>query len=203
VPHSQESQNLKALKNLARIQAKEVRAVICDQATPHWFESISRSILKIIIEKKPKRSIGGFLPIGTEVDIRLALADLSRRGFEIALPDVVRKKTPLEFRCWEEGDHLEAGAYGTEVPTIDAPKTNPSILLVPLLAFDKEGYRLGYGGGYYDRTIENLRKKGGVTTIGVAYSGQLVVKVPKGVFDQALDMIVTEKGIWTPLIAKI
>ena len=199
---SQDDQKLKGLKDLARAQAKEMREDLFEGATPHWFESISKKIIQIIDDKKSTGQIGGFLPIGTEVDLRFTLSDLTRRGYSIALPVVLKKDAPLEFRLWEEGDPLEKGAYGTEIPTQNAPKVTPSILLVPLLAFDKEGYRLGYGGGYYDRTIKFLHKKTGITTIGVAYSGQLVVKVPKGNFDQALDMVVTEKGIWVPRIAK-
>ncbi|MGY8985416.1 MAG: 5-formyltetrahydrofolate cyclo-ligase [Sphingomonadales bacterium] len=198
MPNIQDDQNLRALKKLARTQAKGIRVELYGQATHHWHESISHSVLKIVDKEKVKGPIGGFLPIGTEVDLRFVLADLGRRGYCIALPKVIKAEYPLEFRCWEEGDPLEEGGYGTLAPLKDASKVNPKILLVPLLAFDKEGYRLGYGGGYYDRTIDHLRKKGGVTTIGVAYSGQLVVKVPKGDFDQALDMVVTEKGVWVP-----
>jgi 5-formyltetrahydrofolate cyclo-ligase len=108
---------------------------------------------------------------------------------------VVGKGQPLIFRAWHPGLALVAGGFKTEVPPHSSPELAPEILIVPLLAFDSEGYRLGYGGGFYDRTLEKLRKTGRrPLAVGVAFSAQHVARVPRDHYDQPLDWIVTEKN---------
>ena len=100
------------------------------------------------------------------------------------------------FRLWHAGDRLQTGAFGIEEPLPSAPERFPTSVFVPLLAFDASGHRLGYGGGYYDRTVSTLRRRGMVLTIGIAYAGQELDRpIENGAHDEKLDMIVTEKGM--------
>jgi len=101
----------------------------------------------------------------------------------------------LGFRRWRPGDELEDAALGTRQPTADKPWGNPDFVLAPLLAFDGRGYRLGQGGGYYDRTLAQLQASADVVSIGIAYSCQQVDKVPHSAHDRRLDWIVTEKVV--------
>ena len=140
-------------------------------------------------------AVSGFWPMGSEIDLRPLLEVLSNRGHRIGLPVVVAKEAPLVFREWKPGDILKPGGFNTEVPADDQPEVEPDILLVPLLAFDRQGYRLGYGGGFYDRSLEALRGRGERLAIGVAFAAQEVAAVPRGEFDQPLDMILTEDDV--------
>ena len=141
-------------------------------------------------------AISGFWPMGDEIDISPLLSQLHGGGHPIGLPVVVGKGQPLIFRTWHPGLALVAGGFKTEVPPPSAPELVPEVLIVPLLAFDSEGYRLGYGGGFYDRTLEKLRKARGKRplAVGVAFSAQHVARVPRDHYDQPLDWIVTEKN---------
>ncbi len=151
---------------------------------------------KNAIEVPAGAVISGFWPMGDEIDVRPLLAQLHASGHPIALPVVVKKGLPLIFRSWHPGLTLVSGGFGTEMPPPSATELEPEILIVPLLAFDSEGYRLGYGGGFYDRTLDKLRNGGGgdPLAVGVAFSAQHVGRVPRDDFDQPLDWIVTEKA---------
>jgi len=135
----------------------------------------------------------GFFSIGSEIDSMPLLARLRAAGHDIALPVVVRKAAPLAFRRWLPGDAMETGPFGIQEPTAAAPVLRPDLLLVPLLAFDRSGHRLGYGGGFYDRTLRALRADGAVLAVGIAYAGQEVDAVPVAEYDQPLNWIVTER----------
>lgn len=143
-------------------------------------------------------AVSGYLPIGDEVDVMPLLQALRADGHAIALPVVVQRHLPLAFRRWRDGDALEDGPLGTRQPIADAPKIRPDALLVPLLAFDRRGYRLGYGGGYFDRTLSALRRDGPVIAIGASYAGQEVPSVPRGPHDEPLDWVVTERETFHP-----
>lgn len=140
--------------------------------------------------------VSGFWPMGDEIDVKPLLAELHAAGHPIGLPVVVGKAQPLVFRAWHPGLALVDGGFKTEVPPPSSPELVPQVLIVPLLAFDAEGYRLGYGGGFYDRTLEKLRASGArPLAVGVAFSAQHVARVPRDEYDQPLDWIVTEKGV--------
>jgi 5-formyltetrahydrofolate cyclo-ligase len=128
-----------------------------------------------------------------ELDIRPLMIELINQGCQIALPVVVAKKQPLVFRAWRPGDPLEAGAFGTLQPTARRAVVEPEVLIVPLLAVDEEGWRLGYGGGFYDRTLEALRARKRVAAIGVGFNEQVVPEVPHDPNDQRLDWLLTDK----------
>ncbi|MHC0053849.1 5-formyltetrahydrofolate cyclo-ligase [Actibacterium sp. D379-3] len=139
------------------------------------------------------RVISGYVPIRTEVSPLSAMAAMAASA-RIAVPVVQGPGLPLTFREWTPGCAMTEGAFGAPVPVTGADLV-PEVLIVPLLAFDARGYRLGYGGGFYDRTLEGLRAKGPVLAIGFAYAAQQVGAVPVDPTDQRLDMIVTEAGV--------
>jgi 5-formyltetrahydrofolate cyclo-ligase len=117
---------------------------------------------------------------------------LEARGHGLCLPVVVGRGRALAFRRWRTGEALIEGAYGAQVPANGAEVCTPTVLLVPLLAFDRAGYRLGYGGGFYDRTLAGLRAQAPVLAVGLAYAGQEMPAVPREATDQPLDWLVTE-----------
>jgi len=140
--------------------------------------------------------VSAFWPVGDELDIKPLLEALHAQGCVCTLPVVTIKHMPLTFRVWEPGMPFIVSSFGIPEPGPDRPPATPDISLVPLLAFDEEGYRLGYGGGYYDRTIEQLRllrRDPPYLTVGVAFEGQLRSDVPHESFDQPLDWILTEQ----------
>jgi len=136
--------------------------------------------------------VSAYWPMGTEIDPRPLIEALFGRGHTIGLPVTVGRGTALVFRSWVPGLALVSGGFGTQIPGPAQPALVPEVLLVPLLAFDRCGFRLGYGGGFYDRTLAALRAAGPVRALGLAYAGQEVTKVPRDTHDQGLDWIVTE-----------
>lgn len=141
--------------------------------------------------------VAGYWPMGDEIDPRPLMAALAGQGHPLALPVVTARGQKLDFRAWRPGDLLEPGPHGTLHPEAAAPVLVPDVVLVPLLAFDSRFFRLGYGGGYYDRTLEHLRAGSHVKAIGLAFAAQRVDDVPRGAHDQPLDAILTEAGLLT------
>ena len=140
--------------------------------------------------------VSGYWPIRDEADPRALMAALAGNGQVLALPRVAERGAALVFHRWLPGDATLIDMFGLTEPLASAEIVTPSILLVPLLAFDATGHRLGYGGGYYDRTLATLRDAGKIIAVGVAYAGQEVGEVPRHDHDEPLDAIVTEKGVW-------
>jgi 5-formyltetrahydrofolate cyclo-ligase len=138
----------------------------------------------------PGAIVSGFWPIGDEIDLRPLLHALHERGNRIALPVTPRRGEPLTFREWRPGDILIPERFGTVRPVGDI--LVPDMLLIPLLAFDIEGGRLGYGGGFYDRTLGALPNR---FRLGCAFAVQQVDAVPAGPYDIRLDAVATENGI--------
>lgn len=174
----------------ARQAALARRAAIADRAGAG--EALARHVLAEAPLPPPGACIAGFWPMGTEIDIRPLLRALAARGDRLALPVTPKRGQPLRFRAWSFGAPLVAGPIGTRQPPPDAPEVVPDLLLVPLLAFDRAGRRLGYGGGYYDRTLAALP---GAARIGVAFAAQEVPEVPAGPEDVRLPLIATERGL--------
>jgi 5-formyltetrahydrofolate cyclo-ligase len=137
--------------------------------------------------------VSAFWPFRSELDLRPLLHRLHEVGQAIVLPVVVAKRAPLLFRLWTPDTSLEIDGFGVSIPPKSASVVEPDWLLVPLLAFDDKGYRLGYGGGFYDRTLAALRVRKSIFAIGVGYDGQQVDEVPHGPDDGRLDAIVTER----------
>ncbi|KAA5803949.1 5-formyltetrahydrofolate cyclo-ligase [Alkalicaulis satelles] len=138
--------------------------------------------------------VAGYRPVRGEIDPGPLMETFWCEQARLALPCVDGPDQPLTFRAWAPGDELETGAYGIETPGAGAQTLTPALILVPLLAFDHEGRRLGYGGGYYDRTLASLRAQGPVTAVGLAYAAQRMKRVPCAGHDMRLDWIVTEEG---------
>jgi len=145
------------------------------------------------IEIAGDAAVSAYWPMRDEIDPRPLLHALHDRGHPCLLPVVRGRGERLRFRVWHPGMALVAGSYGERIPGPDATEAAPSVLLVPLLAFDRTGYRLGYGGGYYDRTLAGLRATGDVTAIGLAYAAQEVARVPRDATDEPLDWVITER----------
>jgi 5-formyltetrahydrofolate cyclo-ligase len=140
----------------------------------------------------PGSRIAGYWPMGTEIDIRPALHAYAARGHGLALPVTPRRGERLRFRAWQVGAPLVAGPFGTRQPPPEAEEVEPDLLLVPLLAFDAAGRRLGYGAGYYDRTLAALAM---APRIGVGFAAQEVPEVPAGPDDVPLALVATERGL--------
>jgi 5-formyltetrahydrofolate cyclo-ligase len=138
----------------------------------------------------PGAVVAGFWPIRDEIDIRPLLAALHARGHALALPVTGRRGEALLFRAWAPGEPLLPGRFGTSHPAGAA--ITPDVLLIPLLAFDGQGNRLGYGGGFYDRTIARLPD---AIRIGCAFAAQELDSVPIGPYDQRLHAVLTETGL--------
>ncbi len=137
--------------------------------------------------------LSGFLPIRTEINPVAAMSEAAAHG-PVGVPVIQGKGLPLEFSRWEPEAPLRDGPFGASVPVVD-DYFDPEILIVPLVAFDANGGRLGYGGGFYDRTLERLRGRRATLAIGFAFDAQEAEKLPLEPTDQPLDMIVTESGV--------
>jgi 5-formyltetrahydrofolate cyclo-ligase len=152
------------------------------------------ALTRVVLRDRPPPPgavVSGFWPIGREIDIRPLLLALHERGHKVVLPVTPKRGNPLTFRLWRPGDVLQPERFGTFRPIGD--EAVPDFLLVPLLAFDRRGHRLGYGAGFYDRTLAGLPE--GRDALGVAYAGQEVPEVPAGPTDMRLDAVATDNGV--------
>jgi 5-formyltetrahydrofolate cyclo-ligase len=184
---------LDARKKALRRQAKQQRADAA-AAEPEAGHELAKQLFAHVVFPQGC-AVSAYWPMGDEIDPLPALRALAERGHPLGLPTMPGKARPLVFRSWQPGDRLADGGFGTRVPLEGAPEVIPQVLLVPLLAFDRAGYRLGYGGGFYDRTLEALRARDPDTyAVGVAYLAQEVEAVPRDAYDQRLDAVVTEQG---------
>ncbi len=177
--------HLQTLKTELRRQARAIRAA-CDPA-------LGQHLTAHVLAAAPPpfgAAVGGFWPLPGEIDIRPLLAALHHAGHPVLLPETPPPGQPLIFRHWHPGAALRPGRFNTFHP--DGPIETPTWLLVPLLAFDTAGRRLGYGGGYYDRTLAALP---GALTIGCAFAAQQIDEVPAGPHDIPLHKIATEIGV--------
>jgi 5-formyltetrahydrofolate cyclo-ligase len=147
------------------------------------------------LELAPGTVVSGFMPMKSEINPLPLLRSLAQAGAALALPVVSGRGKPLIMRVWQWGEPLNAGVWGIREPRPDAKEVDPDILLVPLLAFDRSGFRLGYGGGYYDLTIAGLRARKTITAVGIALSAQEVGQVPTTPRDARLDLVLTEREI--------
>ena len=154
---------------------------------------------RLIAALAPHRGkvLAGYWPMRDEADPRPAMA---AHDGPVCLPVVLGPARPLVFR--RHDGRLEPGGFGTSHPPADSPELRPEVLIVPLAGFDRAGNRLGYGGGFYDRTLAMLRAAGAVTAIGFAYNVQEIREIPAEVTDVALDLIVTDQDVILPQAKK-
>lgn len=143
---------------------------------------------------QPPLTVSGFAAIRDEINPAPLMTWLHAEGYSLALPVMQGRGKPLLMRAWTPGDAMNAAAWGIAEPMDDKPEVDPDIVLVPLLAFDAKGYRLGYGGGFYDRTLARLRAKKRVIAVGLAYDELKVDAVPVESYDQPLDWVLTPSG---------
>jgi 5-formyltetrahydrofolate cyclo-ligase len=132
------------------------------------------------------------MPLKSEINPLPLLRKLADAGASLALPVVAGRGKPLTMRAWTWGEPLVAGVWGIREPPPAAAEVDPDVVLAPLLAFDRAGYRIGYGAGYYDLTLAHLRSKKPVTAVGIAFAAQEIETVPRTAFDVRLDLVLTE-----------
>lgn len=185
---------LAAAKAAARRTARVRRAVLARSAPPGAGERLADR-LGAGLGLPAGAPVAGYWPTATEIDPRPFLRRVVAAGHPCCLPVVAVADGPLAFREWRPGDALVPGALRIPTPPESAATVAPRIILVPLLAADRSGARLGYGGGFYDRTLNALRAADSVMAIGLAYPGQIVARVPCGPADARLDAIATERAI--------
>jgi 5-formyltetrahydrofolate cyclo-ligase len=143
----------------------------------------------------PGTIVSGFMPLKSEINPLPLMQKLAQTGAQLALPVVAGRGKPLIMRAWRPGEELAAGVWGLREPKPDATEVEPDIVLVPLLAFDRAGHRIGYGAGYYDLTIAALRARKPVTAIGLAFAAQEIAAVPATPRDARLDLVLTEHEV--------
>jgi 5-formyltetrahydrofolate cyclo-ligase len=143
----------------------------------------------------PGGIVSGFMPLKSEINPIPLLRNLAEAGARLALPAVAGKGKPLIMRAFAFGETLASGVWGIREPKPDAPQVDPDILIVPLLAFDRRGHRIGYGAGYYDMTITALRATKPIVAVGVAFAIQEIADVPNTPRDARLDLVLTENEV--------
>ena len=176
-----------------RVAAQAVRDGLSREVRQDAAEAIAARAFPI--EIAPGAIVSGFMPLKSEISPLPLMQKLSHAGARLALPAIAARGKPLIMRTWQFGAPLDRGQWGIREPKAEAPEVDPDILLVPLLAFDRAGYRLGYGAGYYDMTIRRLRGRKKVTAIGIAFAAQEVAKVPTTERDERLDLVLTEREV--------
>ena len=180
-------------KKALRTEALELRKAAFELHGPEASRRIAAYGLDFL-GAAPGSIVSGFAAIRDEINPAPLLVWLHAEGFPLALPAMQGKGLPLVMRSWAPGDAMAPATWGIAEPMDDKPEVEPDIVLVPLLAFDVRGYRIGYGGGFYDRTLAKLRKGKPVTAVGIAYDEQKVDAVPVESYDQRLDWVLTPSG---------
>ena len=185
-------------------RVEDLKAALRQEATAHR-DALPADVRKAAAETIATRKfplaiapgviISGFMPLKSEINPLPLLQKLAEAGAQLALPAIAGRGKPLIMRAWEFGAPLDRGQWGIREPKADALEVEPDILLVPLLAFDRTGHRLGYGAGYYDMTIHRLRALKPVTAIGIAFAAQEVPKIPTTPRDERLDLVLTEREV--------
>jgi 5-formyltetrahydrofolate cyclo-ligase len=182
--------SVEAAKSRLRASAKIHRSMIAADAREGLSQDAAGRVAALL-RPTPGHVVSAFLSFGGELDTRPAIAALVEAGHPVGLPVMQGKAKPLLFRRYRPGDALRTVQWGIQEPHDTAELLVPDVLLVPLLAFDRAGHRLGYGGGYYDRTLAALRQRRSVIAVGLAFDEQEVDAVPHLDYDERLDWVVT------------
>lgn len=179
-------------KNAMREQARDVRSRLsfslddAEAASAHFFEAAN---------PQPGQIVAAYWPKGKEFDVRIIIEDCLKKGLAVALP-IVTEGRVMDFALWRDGEPLVNNRFNIPEPE-KREMVVPDIVIVPFLAFDRRGYRLGYGGGYYDATLEALRARKEIVAAGVGYGEQAVLfNLPIDEHDQRLDLVITPKGVF-------
>lgn len=191
---SSEHRDIATEKRRIRKAALEIRAEAKAVTGPLAGDLLMAQFLENIT-LPPQSTVAGYWPMNDEISPVPLLKRLFKDGFPCSLPAVLAKGEALTFRDWRPDMELEDGPFGTSHPPSNSDVVTPGVLLVPMLAFDGHGYRVGYGGGYYDRTLIQMKTEGvPVLAVGMAYESQRVEAAPTGSLDQRLDWVITENG---------
>jgi 5-formyltetrahydrofolate cyclo-ligase len=191
-----ESPDIVDRKKALRARMRAWRDSLGGAAKVRAAEAIAERGAALVLELRgsARAVVSGFASLPEELNVWPFLRRLHGAGVPLALPLVEGKGKPLVFRAWAPGDAMDKGVWGIPQPKADKPVLEPDLLLVPLLAFDRTGRRLGYGGGFYDRTMAGLRSQKAIVAIGLAYDEQRVDAVPHLDYDQRLDWVLTPSG---------
>jgi 5-formyltetrahydrofolate cyclo-ligase len=181
-------------KAALRSQMRRIRKALAASSSQQAARALARCLPDLPVIGWSQVVVGGYRATGSEIDPSPLMSAMAALGAQITLPVVTERDAPLAFRRFRPGEPLEPDLLGLPCPRATAPELRPLLLLVPLLAFDDHGGRLGQGGGYYDRTLQALRGSGPVLAVGLAFGPQHVSRVPMDPFDQALDGVLTEEG---------
>jgi 5-formyltetrahydrofolate cyclo-ligase len=181
------------LKSALRREALARRDALPADARTQAAEAIAARPFPL--EITPGTVVSGFMPLKTEINPLPLMRKLAAAGAKLALPVVAGRGKPLIMRAFAFGDALNSGQWGIKEPKPEAGEVAPDILLVPMLAFDRQGHRIGYGAGYYDMTIAALRARKPAIACGIAYAAQEVDAVPVTPRDARLDLVLTERGV--------
>lgn len=184
----------RAPKQVLRAKALEQRRKVDPSTEAAFAEHLAGEGLAIARRLRPK-VVSAYYPLPGEPSTLALLERLAAARFTTALPVTGKRGTPLVFRLWKPGEPTVRGKMAIEEPLATAPETDPDLLFVPLAAFDRTGHRLGYGAGFYDRTLAALRAKKPVWAAGVAYSMQEVPQLPFEAHDERLDYVLTEREL--------
>lgn len=184
--------NKQAQRQAAFQKRLRVPAATAKQASHQMMENFLREV-----PLKEGGIIAGYWPVNAEINVMPLLVQLLHKGYACALPQVIKKMPPLIFRSWNEKMPMQANMYNIKEP--DPTKSaivRPDVVIVPLLAFDAAGHRLGYGAGCYDQALRHLKSTGQVLAVGVAYDLQKIDKVLAEPHDCPMDMVVTERTVY-------
>jgi 5-formyltetrahydrofolate cyclo-ligase len=185
------SASIEATKATLRREAAARRDALPAEARKAAAEAIAARKFPLVLA--PGTIVSGFMPLKSEINPLPLLRALADAGATLALPVVTGRGKPLVMRAWQWGEPLAEGVWGIREPKPEAAQVEPDILLVPLLAFDRAGHRIGYGAGYYDLTIAQLRGRKAVAAIGLAFAAQEIATVPATPRDARLDLVLTER----------
>ena len=177
-------------KKRLRREAEDLRHRLA-WSTPDAAHAIAQNF-SVAISLASDAIVAGYVPARGEADPSPLMERLRKEGYPLSLAGVAVKGQPLHFHLWRDNETMVRGAFSIMEAAPDWPSIIPNVLLIPLLGFDKNGYRLGYGGGYYDRSLDSLRMRSSVLAVGIAFAGQEMV-LPHDENDERLDWIVTEK----------
>ncbi|WDQ99626.1 5-formyltetrahydrofolate cyclo-ligase [Devosia sp. J2-20] len=185
-------ENIENAKAALRLEAHAARAAL----SPAQRADAAATVADLFfneIDLQPADVVAAYWRIRDELDCQPILVRLMDSHQTVVLPVVLGPEQPLELRVWEQGASLYEAGFGTLAPSELAPQTEPDVIIMPLLGFDSQGTRLGYGGGYYDRTLAHMKKS--PKLIGLAFAAQELDSIPRDSHDVPLDAIITEAGV--------
>ena len=187
------SESLIAAKAELRRAALERRDQLAAELRAAAAEALAVRALPVAVA--PGTGVAGFSPIRSEINPVPLMRRFADAGAALALPAIVARGRPLAFRAWKFGGELQRGQWGIREPKPDAAEMEPDVVIVPLAAFDRRGYRIGYGAGYYDLTLKSLRSRKPILALGIGFATQEIDAVPALPHDARLDLVLTEREV--------